>query len=135
MGNGWPTVRTSAREALVRIVACLLLLQATVFTTAQSAHGFLAGDGAIGVASAPGEFCEADDKAPQHHRHHHDRHCALCIVGNRDVPFHAIALTATIVALALQQPDAASAPFFHDEPASSPAGWSSSWSSRAPPLG
>lgn len=129
------TAKKSARELIACTVACLFLFQALV-SGAQIAHDSVAADGAQTSVLVASAFCDAgadtrdDGRAPaQHHR----QHCALCGVANRDALLHAVALVATIAVLAVPRSDAAPVSFAHGELSPPPLGWTSSWSSRAPP--
>ena len=118
-------------------IALFFLVQTLAFVF--SPNGRIAfsngGAGASSIAMA-GEVClaNADDggKAPKPNHQHH-RHCAVCVASNRDFPLPASALIAAVVAFIPPPPDEAPPRFSRDELAPPPLGWTSSWSSRAPP--
>jgi hypothetical protein len=135
MAPGKSTTRKFARAVAAIGAACFFL---QIFAFMFSANKRIAlPDGAAGVGiMLAGEFCnagshESGDLPGQHSRHHH---CALCVAGSRDVShYEAAAVIATVVVLALPQSHDRPAWIRRDELTPSPIGWTSSWSSRAPP--
>ena len=127
-----------AGQAVIRsVLACLIVLQALAFA-ASPAFAKNAPDGAdhtLAPSTIEGD-CHAlgGDKAPAQGRHDHAQCCVLCSANGRDA---AELLTAAILfAVAFcSAPELAislvrfSNVDFNDHPL----GWTSSWSSRAPP--
>jgi hypothetical protein len=92
--------------------------------------------GAAGAALAmSGEFCMAPDShgggRPDRPAAHH--HCAFCPIGDRDAGLVGACVVPAVLG-PLPAMAVGSAPFFADAPRRRPPGWTSSWSSRAPPV-
>jgi hypothetical protein len=138
MATIWPPTRGFTRGFFAGGVACLFLLQALAFVFSSNGRiAFASGDGEASIAMA-GEICHAgahdsadSGKAPAPHGHHH--HCALCAVGNHHHAVYTIAILASVIIILTPRSNDAPALFVHDELAPPPLGWTSSWSSRAPP--
>jgi hypothetical protein len=129
------TARKPARAFIAGAVACLFLLQTLAFVfTSNGRIAFASGDAGASIAMA-GEICQAktdaDGKTPAPHSHHH--RCTLCSLGHRDQATDVVALLASVIAVLAPRPDNTPAWFVHDEFTPFPPGWTSSWSSRAPP--
>ncbi|PWB83499.1 MAG: hypothetical protein C3F11_06280 [Methylocystaceae bacterium] len=123
---------------LAGAVAWLFLLQSLAFALSPSGRTVSSNDPQGAALSMVGEFCDveahADDKAPSQHHHHHQQ-CALCVADNRNLSLDdAVAFVATVIVLALPQSRATPAWVCRDESTPPPLGWTSSWSSRAPPF-
>jgi hypothetical protein len=135
MGNVRLTGRKSAREFIAYAVVCLFLLQALAFVFSSNGRvAFASGDAGASIAMA-GEICYvAPDggKAPAPHSHRH--HCTLCSLAHQDKAMDVVAILATVMVVLSPRSNDAPAWFVHDELTSSPLGWTSSWSSRAPPF-
>ena len=118
-------------------IALFFLVQTLAFVFSPNGRiAFSNGDAGLSSIAMAGEICLAnsDDggKAPgPNHKHH--RHCAVCAASNRDFPLPALALIAAVIVFNAPPSDEAPPRFIHDELAPSPLGWTSSWSSRAPP--
>ncbi len=125
-----------ARALVAGGIALFFLVQTLAFVFSPNGRiAFSNGDAGASIAMA-GEVCHAgsDDsgKTPApNHKHH--RHCALCAADNRHLALPAFVLIAAVVVFTAPRPDDAWAPFSHDELTPLPLGWTSSWSSRAPP--
>jgi hypothetical protein len=134
-------IRLKAREnshsLLAGAVACLFLLQTLgIIFSANGRIVFSNGDGAASIIMAD-EVCHANSgdsgKTPAQQAGHH--HCILCAIGNNDHDADAVALAASVVILPAPQSENGNARGWSlpDDLPSLPVGWSSSWSSRAPP--
>jgi len=125
-----------ARSLLSSAVAGLFLLQILAFVVSSNGRiAFSSGDAGASIAMA-GEICGAktDDggKAPAQPSHHH--HCALCSVGSDDDGVDAVAHLAKVIIVLTPRSDDATTWCVDDDLAPFPLGWTSSWSSRAPPV-
>ncbi len=135
MANLLPKSQRIVRTLLSSVVASLFLLQVVAFIFSLNGRvAFSSGEAGASITMA-GENCRAmtDDggKAPAQPSHHH--HCAVCCIGRHDDAIGAVAdLAQVIIGLTPRSGDAP-AWFVHDELALRPLGWTSSWSSRAPP--
>jgi hypothetical protein len=135
MANLLPKSHRIARTLLSSVVASLFLLQAVVFIFSSNGRvAFSNGEAGASIATA-GEICRTrtDDggEAPAQPSHHH--HCAVCCIGRHADAIGAVAdLAQVLIGLTPRSGDAP-AWFVHDELALRPLGWTSSWSSRAPP--
>ncbi len=134
MATVWPLTRGAARGLFAGAVACLLFLQALAFVF--SANGRIAfASGGVGASIVlASEICHAapdGGKAPAPHSHHH--HCALCAIGKHQNAVDASVILASVIVMLTPRSNDALAWFAHDELAPPPLGWTSSWSSRAPP--
>ncbi len=134
MATVWPLTRGTARGFFAGAVACLLFLQALGFVF--SSNGRIAfASGAVGSSIIMAdEICHAapdGGKAPAPLSHHH--HCALCAIGKHHQAAYAVAILASVIVALAPRSNDAPARFVHDDLAPSPLGWTSSWSSRAPP--
>lgn len=134
-------IPTTGQKQLRDLVACGLscLFFLHVFAVFVSSNGRVSSlNGVPGAAvSLAVQLCDGDThdgkKTPAHRRHHH-QHCVLCGVGSRDLALYAGASEATIIVLALPEPEAGLPRIpLGDASAPPPLGWISSWSSRAPP--
>ncbi|MBM3564372.1 MAG: hypothetical protein FJX15_13630 [Alphaproteobacteria bacterium] len=124
-----------ARALFSSVVAGLFLMQVLGLVVASSGcAAFLSDDAGVSIAMA-GEYCGGKthdgDRQPVQPSHHH---CALCSIGYYDDAVDAVANLAEVIIVLTPQSDAAAAPFIHDELAPPLLGWTSSWSSRAPPF-
>jgi len=116
-------------------VALLFLLQTLAFVFSTSGRlAFSNGDAGASIAMA-GEICHAssDDggKAPAQPAHQH--HCTLCTANHLHNAVYPVGILASVIAFLTPQSDEAPARLILDELAPPPLGWTSSWSSRAPP--
>jgi len=116
----------------VAVLVCLILSEALSFVIAATRHGAFSDGASRAVA---GKYCDAridnGGRLPAHSGDH--RNCALCIACDRDQTFDAIGLLANAVIFRAPWPPDAAARFNAGDLALSPLGWTSSWSSRAPP--
>jgi Protein of unknown function (DUF2946) len=131
-----PILQKMPRTLLPSVVVSLFLLQTMAFVFSSAGRAaFSSGVAGASIAMA-GEICRAksDDggKAPAQPSHHH--HCALCSVGNDDDVVDVVADFAKVIIVLTPRSGDAPAWFVQDYPAPSPLGWTSSWSSRAPPV-
>ncbi|WP_442755626.1 DUF2946 family protein [Methylocystis sp. JAN1] len=129
-----PKPHGMARALLSSVVAGLFLVQVLAFVVSSNGRvAFSSGDGGVSIAMA-GEICggKIDDGNRQPAQPHH-HHCALCSIGNYDDTVDAVADLAKVIIVLAPGSDAAPTWFIHDELAPLPLGWTSSWSSRAPP--
>jgi hypothetical protein len=134
MRLGKPTTRKFARAVAAIGAACFFLQIFAFVFSSDSRLALLDGSGGVGIMMA-GEFCSAashsGDLPKQHSRHHH---CALCVAGNRDVSQDEVStLVAMVIVLAIPHSHERQAWIRRDELTPPPIGWTSSWSSRAPP--
>lgn len=124
-----------ARGFAAAVLMCLILLEALSFVIGAKRHSAFS-NGDLGASIATGEYCDAQldngGRLPAHSSH--QRNCALCIVCDRDQTFDAaVALLASAFIVLAPRPHDAPAWFEARDLAPSPLGWTSSWSSRAPP--
>ncbi len=118
-------------------IALLFLVQTLAFILSPTGRIAFSSSAAGASIAMAGEICHAnsddgDKTQAQPARHHH---CALCKVGNSAHEADAISLTPSVViVLALLSRDGNAPGWPHAECLPSfPVGWTSSWSSRAPP--
>jgi hypothetical protein len=116
-------------------LVCVALLDILSFVIAARRHSAFS-NGDVGASiSVAGEYCASrldnGGNRPAHPRHQRD--CALCIVCDRDQTFDALALLASVIVVPAPPAQDAPARFDPGALAPSPLGWTSSWSSRAPP--
>lgn len=137
MGENCSKSGRAARALGASGIALLFLVQTLAFIlspTGRIAFSFSAAGASIAMA---GEICHAStddgDKTPAQPIRHHQ--CALCTVGNSAHEADAMALTPSVaIVLALLSRDVSAPGWPHaDDLPSLPVGWTSSWSSRAPP--
>lgn len=123
-----------ARAFFSSVVAGLFLFQILTFVISSGPPASLAGDAGASIALT-GELClgvtDNGGKPPAHPNHHH--HCALCPTGHYDDSVEALADLAKVIGVLTPRSDAAPKRHIPDDLTPSPAGWTSSWSSRAPP--
>jgi hypothetical protein len=123
------------RSLLAVAVLCLFLLQALAFVFSPNGRiAFSSGDAGVSIAMA-GEMCHAKSdesgKAPAQPAHFH--HCALCSIANNTQALDAVALAASVIAVLEPRSGDAPAWFVTYEHSRPILGWTSCWSSRAPP--
>jgi hypothetical protein len=129
-----PAACVKGRALLSGAVAVLLLLRAVLAVSADAPRAFAAPFDSV----ASTDLCagDASDGAPSPHHAPDDRHCPVCLEGDRPRASDAV--------LPLSEPaagqDAAShvyavLPHPRVGPVSRACGWIGSWSSRAPPRG
>jgi hypothetical protein len=129
--------RGTARALVTSGIALFFLVQTLAFVFSPNGRiAFSNGSAGVSSIAMTGEICHVGagdgDRAPApNHKHH--RHCAVCVADNRNAPIPAVVLIAAVVVFIAPPPDEARAWFVHDELAPLPLGWTSSWSSRAPP--
>jgi len=137
MGKRGSKLRRTAFPLVTSGIALFFLVQTLAFVFSPNGRiAFTNGDAGVSSIAMAGDICRADSddsgKAPWRNHQHH-RHCAVCAVSNRDFPPPALALIAAIFVFIAPPSNEAPARFSHDELAPPPLGWTSSWSSRAPP--
>jgi hypothetical protein len=137
MGTHCSKRRGRTRVLVTGVIALFFLVQTLAFVFSQNGRiAFSNDDGGASSIAMAGEICHAgpDDggKAPGPNHEHH-RHCALCTASNRDISLPALSLIAAVIVFIAPPSDEAPARLIHDELAPPPLGWTSSWSSRAPP--
>ncbi|MGO9768968.1 MAG: DUF2946 family protein [Roseiarcus sp.] len=113
----------------------VFLAQTMAFVfSANGRIAFSSGDAGASIAMA-GEICHAkpDDsgKSPAQPARHH--YCTVCSIANNAPAVDAIALAAGVVIVFAPRSDDAPTWFHRDYLSPLPVGWTSSWSSRAPP--
>jgi hypothetical protein len=113
----------------------LFLVQTLIFVFSSNGRlAFASGDAGASIVMA-GEICHAssDDggKAPAQPAHQH--HCTLCTANHLHNAVYTVGILASVIALLTPRSDEAPTRLIHDELAPPPLGWTSSWSSRAPP--
>ena len=123
-----------ARALFSSVVAGLFFMQVLgLIVSSSGCVTFSSDDTGVSVAMA-GEYCGGKthdgDRQPAQPSYHH---CALCSIGYYDDAVDAVANLAEVIIVLTPRSDAAVAWFIHDELAPPPLGWTSSWSSRAPP--
>jgi hypothetical protein len=125
----------SWRPIFASVLAAFLILQGLAAVCSSLAYSARAGEGAV-VFSPPGANCVLDAQDDHHspvHEHSDAQCCVLC--GARDFNEAAIVAVALIVAsLEPPQPSSSTDAYSAEAPLKPPAGWASSWSSRAPPF-
>ncbi len=125
-----------ARVVIAAVVACLIVLQSFALAAspafAGSARDPVSHSAAI---SADGGHCDAPrgDKAPAQGHCDHSHCCILCRADGRDAS--SVIIAASLVVLVYSAPEASlsAARFTKNDFVEHPIGWTSSWSSRAPP--
>ncbi len=118
-------------------VALLFLVQMLAFIFSPNGRiAFSTSDAGASIAMA-GEICHTspsgeDETPPQPARHHH---CTLCSIAYNSRTLDAIFLAASFVVMPAPRSGHGNAPSWSlsDNLPSLPVGWTSSWSSRAPP--
>lgn len=124
----------STQAVVASVAATLIVLQGLVF--AASANAPFAHYGNQTVVASIAEYCGAQgrDDAPAPGRHGHSHCCVVCAGSGRDAsPLHMAALLSVVIYSA-HGAIASVVRLVVDEPERRLIGWTSSWSSRAPPL-
>jgi hypothetical protein len=142
MASYSPDRKSAARDIFAGMVACLFFLQvlASLASVNRNAGTFGSGvavDGrsTMGVLCADASVAEGRDHVlPDSNGREHGLCCSACALGSRDAAL--IAILPFIVSTLLFAPvlDAAPAARTPDDRPPTLLGWTSSWSSRAPPL-
>jgi hypothetical protein len=121
-------------------IALLFLVQTLAFVFSMNGRlAFSAGGAGASIAMA-GEICHAkpDDGGETPAQPTHQHHCALCSIGKSAHELDVLALipgvVIVIVLASLSGDGGAPGWSLYDNLPSLPVGWTSSWSSRAPPL-
>jgi hypothetical protein len=127
--------RETPRALVAGSMALLFLVQTLIFVFSTNGRlAFASGDAGASIVMA-GEICHAgpDDsgKAPAQPAHHH--HCTLCTISHLHHAVFAVGILASVIALLTPQSDEAPTRLIPDDLAPPPLGWTSSWSSQAPP--
>ena len=139
MGKAGLNSGRSIRELIAVAVACLFLLQALGFVfSANGRFAFSNGGSGASIAMA-GEICHdanlVDSGKPPSPNHKHHQNCAFCTAGTRSFPLPAVILIAVTVAMIAPHLDEFREWIIDGEQTPlSALGWTSSWSSRAPPF-
>jgi hypothetical protein len=124
----------SVHPALVCVLAVLVILQGFAAVCSSHAHSPRAGEGALALFST-GPNCVPDAQDDHHspvHEHDEAQCCVLC--GARDLDGTPLAAVALVVASLEPPPALWTGTRLVDAHMKPPAGWASSWSSRAPPF-
>ncbi len=126
----------SPRASFASVAACLFFFQAFAFIVVPNGRAIFSNTpnivSLVGVSLCDGASHEGGNAPAQDHRH--SQHCMLCVAANRDMPLPAVILTAAALVFSTPQSNKAQAWFSHNEAAHTLIGWTSSWSSRAPPF-
>ena len=136
MGKHCSSSRGTARALVTGLAALAFLVQALAFVFSTSGRiAYSSGNAGAPIAMA-GDICHAkpDDsgKSPAQPARHH--YCTVCsIANNGQGAVDAIALAAGVVIVFAPRSDDAPTWFHLDYLSPLPVGWTSSWSSRAPP--
>jgi hypothetical protein len=87
------------------------------------------------IVSTTDGYCSAlgNDKGPAHGRHDHSQCCIFCKASGRDATFAIIAASICVAIYLPSKESVSLVPFAEDDCSMRPIGWTSSWSSRAPP--
>ena len=120
------------RVIIARILACVFVLQGVAFAVSREPASV--GGLEAGMTVSMGEYCGADklgDKGGPTHRDH-SQCCILCSSSAYDGVVRFVSTLFVILSFPTHQV-AAVKWRIHDDPVASPVGWTSSWSSRAPP--
>ncbi|WP_018266368.1 DUF2946 family protein [Methylosinus sp. LW4] len=125
------SMRRWASRFAAAALACLLLSEALSFVITATRHAAVSNGDVVAAAELCDARLDASGNPPAHPESEHG--CALCIVCARDLTFDAVGLLASVVIVLAPRPNDAPARFDSADPAPSPPGWTSSWSSRAPP--
>jgi hypothetical protein len=116
---------------------CLLILQGLVLAVSPKFLRVSNDVGAQGVvASAEGDYCgvQGGEGLPARGDHSHLECCVVCATSCRDALFLVPnAVVVSILDSSLEASDSIDR-YFAKVPDCTPTGWTSSWSSRAPPL-
>ena len=137
MGNHRPKVWGTAHALGTSVIALLFLVQTLAFILSSNGRIAFSSSAAGASIAMAGEICHinSDDsgKTPSQPSRHH--HCALCTLGNCAHDADAIALTPSVVIVPVLPSQHGNVPGwpYADDLHSLPVGWTSSWSSRAPP--
>jgi len=134
-----PLTRGFARGIFAGVIGCLFFLHSLAFVVSPNARGLFSTSVQDASVSTVRDLCgvamhdgDAGDEAPgPDHRQH--SHCALCVASARELPLPAVVPITAVVVVAAPPSDKAPRRFIRDELAPRPPGWTSSWSSRAPP--
>jgi hypothetical protein len=116
----------AARAIIASIVACLIALQALIITGCP--HHFASGHDGAGICTF-----HAGDKNPAHGHDDHSQCCLFCAASRQAASL--LFLGALISVITYFTPAANVSPIrlFAGDFDGPPTGWTSSWSSRAPP--
>jgi hypothetical protein len=112
-------------------------MQGLVFALPQNCPAKSLSDSELtGVLFASGEHCldPGSDKAPARRDHGHSYCCIFCLVGSRDLSALAIDPSPGVESYLPLQPIGFVARRYVEDFDGHPMGWTSSWSSRAPPF-
>lgn len=128
--------RENSRSLLAGAVACFFLLQALALVFSTHGHIVFSNEGSAASIIMADEICHAnsDDsrKTPAQPAGHH--HCILCTIASSAGESNAMALVASVILPAPRSGNGnARGGSLPDDLLLLPLGWSSSWSSRAPP--
>lgn len=135
MAKLWPGLRRMARAPVTHGIVALFLLQTLAFVFSSNGRVVFAGADAGSSIAMAGEICQSmargDGEPPARPTHHH--HCTLCSAGGDGQAENVAAFLARVILVLAPRSDAAPAWPLRNDAASFPTGWTSSWSSRAPP--
>ncbi len=125
------TRQFSLRTILAIAVACVFVLQGLAFASPMHLNEMHGGVGleAAGIQCAAGS--QGGDSAPARHEHH--QCCILSSLHDHDGLLRFVAIASDIVDFSAAQIVSAIDWGFLNDPDGRPTGWTSSWSSRAPP--
>ena len=137
MGTNGSTMGETARALVTSVVGLLFVVQTLAFILSPAGRIAFSSSAAGASIAMAGEICHLNSdnsgKTPALPGRHH--HCALCTVSNCAHEADAIALMPNVVivpALLSQHGNAPGWAYSGNLPLL-PVGWTSSWSSRAPP--
>jgi len=133
---GWTYRLPSARVVIAAVVVCLIVLQSFALATSPAFAGGARGPASHGAAiSAVGGHCDAlrGDKAPAQGRCDHSQCCIFCRADGHDASSVIMAALFTVLIYSAPEASLSAARFTKNDFVEHPIGWTSSWSSRAPP--
>ena len=133
---GWTHRLPSARVVIAAVVVCLIVLQGFALAASPAFAGSARDPASHSVAiSAVGGHCDAPrgDKAPAQGHCDHSQCCIFCRADGRDASSVIMAALFTVLIYSAPEASLSAARFTKNDFVEHPIGWTSSWSSRAPP--
>jgi hypothetical protein len=125
MGDTYAHSSLTTRAIIASVVACLFALQLLIMTGAPN---FAAGSQSAGICAAHG-----GDKNPGHGHDDHCQCCAFCAANRQDASLFFIGALISVKTYLIPETIVSAVRLFAGDPDGRPIGWTSSWSSRAPP--